>query len=173
VSGRGLYLYDPATGLQKILQTGESFAGSTIFALGFTGTSYLISHSPDTSFNGLNNSGQVAFAFSLSNNSQGIAIWSPDALAGDFNGDGVVEAADYVIWRKNDSSQTGYDTWRANFGRTTASGSDATGAASAAAVPEPAGLVIMLTASLAGFYRRWYRHRRRRPKKIIQPMDNG
>jgi hypothetical protein len=151
LTGRGLYLYDPATGVQKIIQTGDSFAGSTIFALGFTGTSFLISHSPDTSFDGLNNSGQVAFAFSLSNNSQGVAVWSPDALAGDFNGDGVVDAADYVVWRKNDGSQAGYDTWRTNFGRTSGSGS---AIAASAAVPEPTGIVIMFTASLVGLYRR-------------------
>ncbi len=36
--------------------------------------------------------------------------------AADYNRDGGVDAADYVVWRKNDGTQTGYDTWRANFG---------------------------------------------------------
>jgi hypothetical protein len=37
-------------------------------------------------------------------------------LAGDFNRDGMVDAADYVFWRKNYDSSPGYETWRANFG---------------------------------------------------------
>ena len=40
------------------------------------------------------------------------------ALAGDFNGDNVVDAADYVVWRKSGGSQSAYDLWRANFGHT-------------------------------------------------------
>jgi hypothetical protein len=39
------------------------------------------------------------------------------AVAGDYNGDGSVDAADYVVWRKsNINGQQGYDDWRANFG---------------------------------------------------------
>lgn len=37
-------------------------------------------------------------------------------MPGDFNTDGVVDAADYVIWRKTDGTQAGYDAYRANFG---------------------------------------------------------
>jgi hypothetical protein len=40
-------------------------------------------------------------------------------LEGDYNGDNSVDAADYVWWRKNDGDNpAGYNTWRANFGRT-------------------------------------------------------
>src|SRR4029078_3739764 len=39
-------------------------------------------------------------------------------LEGDYNGNGVVDAADYVWWRKNDGGAAGYSIWRANFGRT-------------------------------------------------------
>jgi hypothetical protein len=60
-------------------------------------------------------------------------------IPGDYNGDGAVNAADYVVWRKNNGSQEGYDTWRTNFGRTSGSGS---GALADAAVPEPAALVV-------------------------------
>jgi hypothetical protein len=66
-------------------------------------------------------------------------------LPGDFNGDGVVDAADYVVWRKTDQSQTGYNNWRANFGRTAGSGSGA----AAAAVPEPT-TGLLLLAMVAG-----------------------
>ena len=55
-------------------------------------------------------------------------------LAGDYNGDGSVDAADYVLWRKYDGTPTGYDKWRENFGQTAASGNHVLGVA----VPEPA-----------------------------------
>jgi hypothetical protein len=38
--------------------------------------------------------------------------------AGDFNSDRSVDAADYAVWRKG-YAQADYNTWRANFGRTT------------------------------------------------------
>ena len=47
-------------------------------------------------------------------------------LLGDYNGNGVVDAADYVAWRNNPSAfggATGYDTWKANFGKTLGAGS--------------------------------------------------
>ncbi|HEX2473822.1 MAG TPA: hypothetical protein VHK01_03690 [Lacipirellulaceae bacterium] len=72
---------------------------------------------------------------------------------GDYNQDGAVNAADYVVWRKNDGSQTGYDLWRRFFGRIASSGAT-TGSSSSAAVPEPTDIVIMLIASLAALLRR-------------------
>jgi hypothetical protein len=67
------------------------------------------------------------------------------ALDGDFNGDGRVDAADYVVWRKTDGSQAGYDDWRTNFGRTSGSGSGL----GAAGVPEPSS-ILLLAAAVAG-----------------------
>jgi hypothetical protein len=59
-------------------------------------------------------------------------------LAGDYNSNGIVDAADYVVWRKsNINGPQGYADWRANFGKTLA-GSGSSALASAAAVPEPA-----------------------------------
>jgi hypothetical protein len=70
---------------------------------------------------------------------------------GDFNGDGAVNAADYVVWRKTDGSQAGYDEWRTNFGRTSGSGS----ALGSAAVPEPSALLLAAAAVLGlGWVRR-------------------
>jgi hypothetical protein len=60
-------------------------------------------------------------------------------LSGDFNEDGKVDAADYVVWRKNDGMQDGYDAWRANFGRTEAGGAGGT-----SAVPEPSAMICVL-----------------------------
>lgn len=73
---------------------------------------------------------------------------------GDHNNDGVVDAADYVVWRANNlNGQQGYDDWRTNFG------SPGPGLGSgAAAVPEPASIVlILLSACMSGvsLRRRW------------------
>jgi len=72
-------------------------------------------------------------------------------VPGDYNSDGKVDAADYVVWRKTDGTQAGYNTWRSNFGATAGSGS---GAAANTAVPEPAALVMLIVGILAMCFRR-------------------
>jgi hypothetical protein len=77
---------------------------------------------------------------------------------GDYNKNGVVDAADYVLWRKGDLAadsngdtlvdQTDYDFWRANFGNPNPPGAGSGGLAGSA-VPEPAS-VVMLTLGLLG-----------------------
>jgi hypothetical protein len=72
---------------------------------------------------------------------------------GDFNSDGIVDAADYVVWRKGAGSQfnaTHHIEWSTHFGATSGAGSTALGAA---AVPEPAGAVLILL----GFANLWVR----------------
>lgn len=76
---------------------------------------------------------------------------SPESV-GDFNDDGAVDAADYVVWRKTIGTQDKYNAWRANFGRTIAGGSGA--GAGLAAVPEPATSISLLLLGLIGFTRR-------------------
>jgi hypothetical protein len=74
---------------------------------------------------------------------------------GDYDLDGTVDAADYVVWRKTDGTQDGYNPWRANFGQTIGSGAALPSAERLPiAVPEPAGWVMLLTAMLAMFSRR-------------------
>jgi hypothetical protein len=60
-------------------------------------------------------------------------------LAGDFNADNKVDAADYVVWRKTDGSPQRYLNWRSNYGAT-GSGS---GSSITASVPEPASLLLV------------------------------
>lgn len=78
------------------------------------------------------------------------------ALAGDYDGNGVVNAADYVMWRNNPGAfggtPGGYNTWRANFGATSGSGSGS--GLGAQAVPEPASLVLLMTVLIAPLTRR-------------------
>ncbi|MFO0788192.1 MAG: FAD-dependent oxidoreductase [Pirellulales bacterium] len=68
------------------------------------------------------------------------------SIAGDFNLDGVVDAVDYTVWRKalgTAYSQSDYEVWRANFGRAVVNG---TGTTAFAAIPEPAVLILLITA---------------------------
>jgi hypothetical protein len=67
---------------------------------------------------------------------------------GDHNGDGFVDADDYVAWRKSPSlfgNESGYDTWRENFGEPSGGGGRS------GAVPEPAccTLAVLALVSLA------------------------
>jgi hypothetical protein len=65
-------------------------------------------------------------------------------LAGDYNSDTKVDAADYVLWRKEPANHggdpAGYNTWRGNFGNPPGSGAGLDGNQS---VPEPTALVLL------------------------------
>jgi hypothetical protein len=78
-------------------------------------------------------------------------------LPGDYNNNGVVDAADYVLWRKggplaNEVDTPGtvnaadYTAWRARFGNTSGAGSELSGSA----VPEP--ITLVLVAGAAGIF---------------------
>jgi hypothetical protein len=72
---------------------------------------------------------------------------SSTALDGDYNNDGKVDAADYVVWRKsNINGAAGYTAWRTNFGRTAGSGS------ALSAVPEPASGLLVLFGLIGGAF---------------------
>lgn len=82
-------------------------------------------------------------------------------IAGDYNDDGLVDAADYVVWAKTDSSEIGYDLWRTNFGNSLGAGAtSSTHSAdnSTSSVPEPATAWLLFTtsagATLPGLRRR-------------------
>ncbi len=76
-------------------------------------------------------------------------------LSGDYNNDGIVDAADYTVWRDhfgeaalpfNETASLGtvdqadYDAWKANFGATTNMGAGST------AVPEPTAWLLAVAA---------------------------
>ena len=78
-----------------------------------------------------------------------VTVQASAGTPGDYNNNGVVDLADYVVWRENEGTnnplsnnslpgpigQAHYNQWRANFGKPPASGA---GLADAAAnVPEP------------------------------------
>jgi PEP-CTERM motif len=77
--------------------------------------------------------------------------------SGDYNQDGVVDAADYVVWRKDGGTQAGYEAWRAHFGTSLGSGSGPALPSAdplSAAVPEPATLILMFLAAVGWNFRR-------------------
>jgi hypothetical protein len=81
------------------------------------------------------------------------------SLPGDFNLNGIVDAADYVVWRNSINTPAEYETWRSNFGNSAGSGvSSASGWNSAINVPETSthiGLsAILLSLPIWHSYRR-------------------
>lgn len=75
----------------------------------------------------------------------GMAFTAFPSSVGDFNGDLVVNAGDYAVWRKTLGTQSTYNAWRSHFGQ--AAGSSANSITNAdATVPEPATLALFLIA---------------------------
>jgi len=81
-------------------------------------------------------------------------------IPGDYDRDGAVTAADYVVWREmlgqsgtllaadgdgdGEVDSTDYDVWRSHFGQTNAGGTSV-----GSAIPEPATLLMLLVSLLA------------------------
>ncbi|MEQ8847345.1 MAG: autotransporter-associated beta strand repeat-containing protein [Botrimarina sp.] len=90
-----------------------------------------------------------------------VTVAPETGLAGDFNNDGLVDAADYTLWRDNEGAVEGtlenvgevagpigsdhYDLWVANYGATIFGGASA-----AAGVPEPGAIALVLLPAAAG-----------------------
>jgi hypothetical protein len=87
-----------------------------------------------------------------------ILVNSPPHIPGDFNADGVVNAADYVVWREDRIQYSAADLidWRAHFGETSSSW-PGDGAGVSSAVPEPATVALVVVAWLGCFV--WSRAR--------------
>jgi hypothetical protein len=152
------YLYSyPSTGdfgifagpdpiADKVIQPGDPLFGSTVTSVDLSLGRRLDDH------------GDIAFNYALANGVKGIAI-ARIVLPGDYNQNGVVDAADYTIWRDTLGSTTDlradgngngvidqgdFDVWKAHFGEHARPGSG-----SAASVPEPATLVIAVIGAIA------------------------
>jgi hypothetical protein len=73
-------------------------------------------------------------------------------VPGDYNNDGTVDGADYVVWRKGlgtSYSQNDYDVWRTQFGKTAGNASVLPSTHSlSGAVPEPATLILIILAAV-------------------------
>jgi hypothetical protein len=99
-----------------------------------------------------------AFQYTMPAYSVSTLVLISDGLVGDFNRDGTVDAADYIVWRKS-VGQTGnnaadaneddivdfddYNFWRNNFGATEGEA----GYLPSVTIPEPATLVLLFFAA--------------------------
>jgi autotransporter-associated beta strand protein len=109
-------------------QGGDTFAFIT--ASGFSDTTFGSTILPMLA-------GDLAWNVDYGANSVSLLV----TLVGDFTGNGTVDGADYVVWRKGlgtTFTQTDYDVWRAHFGQ-----SITPGVSSGAAVPEPAAWTLL------------------------------
>jgi hypothetical protein len=83
----------------------------------------------------------------------------PEGITGDYNDDGIVDAADYTDWRKNEGTSNTlpndpvggtigvaqFNNWKANFGLPA-------GAGGSSAIPEPGSLMLAAVAILGGAF---------------------
>jgi hypothetical protein len=141
----------------------EGLAGSSNFDLmefylgaGGVGSSSLGTEQGITMNNVFQTAGAHDVTFEYHSNGQTVRgfveyVGAPMGVPGDYNGNGVVDGPDYVLWRnggplQNEVDAPGtvnaadYTAWRARFGNTSGSGS-----LGGSAVPEPASCMLALS----------------------------
>jgi hypothetical protein len=108
--------------------------------------------------------------------------FDPSLLPGDYNSNGTVDAADYVVWRKGLPAADGnnnsmidpgdYGVWRENFGESAGPGAGAIASATGA-VPEPATGIMLVFALISGSLAR--RQRTGQPPALpgVEPRFDG
>jgi autotransporter-associated beta strand protein len=121
--------------------------------------------------------GPAGFEYTLIDTGSSILLdVSAPGLPGDFNGDGAVDAADYVVWRSNETANNPlpndngvatqverFDLWRANFGAMSGGG---TLSSAPAGVPEPGSAALVVVAG-AMLLLPWGRRDRLQPAAVV------
>jgi hypothetical protein len=135
------------------IDPGPAVSNRVVSAITFLsgGGSVTGSGGEDGRISSFNDSGALIYRLDYTSSGRGIFMSNIDPVItpGDFNGDGTVDAADYVMWRKTGDPPGHYNTWRTNFGN---SGSGA-GGSSNATVPEPATSALIFIAIIFGVSR--------------------
>ncbi|TWT99465.1 hypothetical protein Pla108_04040 [Botrimarina colliarenosi] len=134
-----LTVFDAATQQSWSLSGTETLADHTSGGVPIAGTGGVQSDSWD--YFALRNatSGASEFDFLLDNFLVEVN-GSNAGLPGDYNGDNVVDAADYTVWRDGgspDSGPAGYTLWANNYGATLP-------ASTSAAIPEPSAISLVV-----------------------------
>jgi hypothetical protein len=128
---------------------------------------------------GAGNPGDLEFAFGLASGvfltGQVTYVTGVPGVAGDYNQNGTVDAADYVVWRNSEGQTTlpnrgtgitgpvgsaDYQFWRSRFGATSAAGGGI-----GAGVPEPSTATVLVIAIVA---MRWIRRVARMDNRVDQ-----
>jgi hypothetical protein len=158
IAGTGPY------GVQGLTVTGAAaLAGSLNISLlnGFTpasGNTFTVLTAASVTNNGLTLTGSSAgFSLSVVGGTNLVLTYTSAGVLGDYNGDGVVDAADYTVWRDHlgqtfalpnrSPSNTGpistadYTYWKSRFGASSGSGASSEGS-----VPEPTTLLLVTLA---------------------------
>jgi hypothetical protein len=166
-NGAGTLAFELETGdlLSQINVVGAAtFGANSILAFDTTNasptqTTYNLLTATSIVNSGLTYSGPTGWSLQVVTGGSGQILQltqsGPVGVQGDYNNNGVVDAADYVVWRNGGPLQNevngvtpgsvtseDYDAWRARLGNNSGSG------AGTAAVPEPmsAGLFVLFTA---------------------------
>jgi hypothetical protein len=120
-------------------------------------TSYDLLTAVDIIDNGISFSGPAGWSYSIVTGGNGeiLRVTQAVGMPGDFNSDTKVDAADYIMWRLNETANAAlpndngvgnqaarYSLWRANFGNPPGSGTGLSGAE----VPEPASMLLYFSA---------------------------
>jgi hypothetical protein len=139
---------------------GAALAGGSSLSLG---TAYNTS-----TFGGANGDLQFSYGIAGGPRLTGVVTYvTSAAVIGDYNGNGIVDAADYTLWRDhlgqsfalqnrdpaNGSgpiSAADYTSWKANFGAHSGSGAGS----SLSSVPEPSSIVLLIIGAIAFVVRR-------------------
>jgi hypothetical protein len=147
---------DPGEG--EILKTISTFS----FANG-----YIFNTPAESASAAFSDAGQIAWQAQFTDATRAIFLTTlpsvEPTLDGDYNDDGTVDAADYVVWRKFEGTTTTlpndphggtigalqFNTWRANFGNTTGGGTSTAADSFDAdtAVLEPSSVSLLLLAA--------------------------
>jgi hypothetical protein len=145
---RGIWATDKSGALTLVARTGDQLEVApgdvrTLADLDFV----TATGNGDGRSSAFNSFGQLVFWASFTDGAQGIIVSNRVAtIPGDFNFDGTVDTADFVVWRKGLGtmySQSHYEIWRANFATSLGAGSGLatlTRPPRSAAVPEPVGV---------------------------------
>jgi hypothetical protein len=140
------------TDLELILGTGRNSSGALLTTDYYTGqlAEFLV-------FNDQLSIGQINLVANYLSSEYAIPfayetnlLFSTSALVGDYNHDGAVDSADYLVWRKSGiNGQQGFVDWRSNFGKSTPGfGVSIPGDTLAAQVPEPTTWITMAIGAL-------------------------
>ncbi|QDU89035.1 putative lipoprotein [Pirellulimonas nuda] len=147
-----VFLGDVDLGGDVILRFINGFAPQTddVFSLLRTNPAALVGWNPSTvQIEGL----APGFEYSIDVTDDGVGVIALNdgvaiGLAGDYNSDGAVDAADYTVWRDGLGvrfGQSDYDVWRIHFGE-----SIQLGQAAPISTPEPAAIVLAALIAVCG-----------------------